>query len=97
METIVVAERNGWVETERLVVVLPIRNQNSDPAERTMQIYVLGPPEGEENLSAAGCEEQMSVVAAVAAEDRGEPDLSIRSTMHAYSPLAEERNNSSMR
>lgn len=60
-----------------------------------MQVYILGPPSVEDNLSSAGCEEQMSLavaaaVAALAFEAGVEPDLSIRSAMLAYRPLANE-------
>lgn len=67
-----------------------------------MQVYILGPPGVEDNLSSAGCQEQMgfavaAAVAALAFEAMGEPGLSIRSAMLAYRPLAEGRNDSSMK
>ncbi len=95
---IVAAERNDCVETERLVAVLPIRNQSSDLAEKTMQIPVpMAQPAQGENFFAVS-ERQMSVVvAAVGAGNGEEPELPVRSTRLAYPPLSDGRYDSSVK
>lgn len=67
-----------------------------------MQVYILALPSVEHNLSSPGCQLQMAfavaaALAALAFDAMAEPDLSIRSAMLAYPPLAEGRNDSSMK